>query len=1056
MRKRILSVVLALCLIVGALPMYTSAANTDFVIENGTLTKYNGPGGNVTIPDGVTHIGSEAFYMCEDLTSVTLPDGVITIGDRAFSGCLNLYSIILPDSVTSMGEGAFYRCFMLADVKLSNNLTEIPKRCFYECINLSVLTIPDSVTSLGEGAFYECSLLAKVDLSSNLTEIPNNCFYQCENLTILTIPDSVTVLGKNAFAYCDGLIDIEFPQGLREIGESCFYSCRGLENVTLPEGVIKLGRSAFSWCWNLRIVYLPDSLMTISTSCFDMCDLEYLRLPNISANEIQNGFFEDCNSFFTYEKLKTIEFDGSSEQFKPIHAVFEENGTPMEDVTVICLDTPKITMTLDPNGGFLTGENSFFVNTGAFCGELPIPVHPDGRTFLGWYTEPEGGSRFARSAVIPQTGNFTLYAHWTRGVSALQPVEEGAGAVQLKYTYFSYEGAFAGCNNYSVHGKVLKSALYENLLGGLTKVECGVEFGNEEEKVYVEEFDSDYVLRGRLALPMELPVWGGFFSGSQFNFIIFGQKNIAEDDGNEVVRVVRYDKQWNRIDHCSLYGKNTQIPFDAGSLRCAESGDYLIVHTAHQMFVSPDGKNHQANFTFTINQFSMELGTYRSTAEGVGYVSHSFNQFVLVNQDGRVVTLDHGDGHPRAIVISDYVGGDITKGRIGETSRPITLERLPGEIGENETGASVGGFAETIDGYVAAFNIDHDKPKEYGKDGFNRDVYIAFADKESYTAKKTQLTTTKDCSTPILAPFGLEGGYVLWTRKSEPDLVYYAWYSADGTVGEIRQGKGYLSDCQPILHNGRATWCVHIGKNYSTLAFYSLDREGRLTCQSLETQPEPTPEPTPDPTIKPTSEPLPTPTLKPTSEPTATSEPTPTPSPTPQTFIDVAPNAYYAKSVAWAVTRGITSGTGNNKFSPNSPCTRGQIVTFLWNAAGKPQPESTDNPFTDVKTTDYYYKAVLWAVENNITSGVAKDKFGPASTCTRGQAMTFLWRVAGTPDITGTASSFADVISGSYYQSAVNWAVANKITSGTSAITFSPNQSCTRGQIVTFLYRAKG
>ena len=178
------------------------------------------------------------------------------------------------------------------------------------------------------------------------------------------------------------------------------------------------------------------------------------------------------------------------------------------------------------------------------------------------------------------------------------------------------------------------------------------------------------------------------------------------------------------------------------------------------------------------------------------------------------------------------------------------------------------------------------------------------------------------------------------------------------------------------------------------------------------------------------------------------------PKPTVGGFNDVYEDDYYAKPVKWAVENKITSGTGNGKFSPGNSCTRGQIVTFLWRAAGEPEPAAAVNPFADVSATDYYYKAVMWAVENNITSGTGEGEFSPGASCTRNQAVTFLWRADGKPGASG-GNTFVDVESGSYYEEAVNWAVANKITSGTGADKFSPGQVCTRGQIVTFLYRAK-
>ena len=150
---------------------------------------------------------------------------------------------------------------------------------------------------------------------------------------------------------------------------------------------------------------------------------------------------------------------------------------------------------------------------------------------------------------------------------------------------------------------------------------------------------------------------------------------------------------------------------------------------------------------------------------------------------------------------------------------------------------------------------------------------------------------------------------------------------------------------------------------------------------------------------------------------------------------------------------GITTGTSSNTFSPDSTCTRAQVVTFLWRANGSPEPTQTVNPFTDVKEGQYYYKAVLWAVENSITTGTSKTTFSPDSGCTRGQVVTFLWRAEGQPESTSSANPFKDVTDGQYYYKAVLWAVENEITKGTSADQFSPDSTCTRGQIVTFLYR---
>lgn len=170
-------------------------------------------------------------------------------------------------------------------------------------------------------------------------------------------------------------------------------------------------------------------------------------------------------------------------------------------------------------------------------------------------------------------------------------------------------------------------------------------------------------------------------------------------------------------------------------------------------------------------------------------------------------------------------------------------------------------------------------------------------------------------------------------------------------------------------------------------------------------------------------------------------------------FSDVAGGAYYNEAVRWAVKNGVASGTDAKHFSPDAACTRGQAVTFLWRAAGCPAPALAENPFADVKPTDYCYDAVLWAVQTGVAKGTSASTFSPDAACTRGQIVTFLYRAAGSPS--GYANSgYTDVPETSYCAAPVVWAVALRVTSGTSAITFSPDALCTRAQIVTFLYRA--
>ena len=169
-------------------------------------------------------------------------------------------------------------------------------------------------------------------------------------------------------------------------------------------------------------------------------------------------------------------------------------------------------------------------------------------------------------------------------------------------------------------------------------------------------------------------------------------------------------------------------------------------------------------------------------------------------------------------------------------------------------------------------------------------------------------------------------------------------------------------------------------------------------------------------------------------------------------FTDVKAGAYYEDAVKWAVDKAVTSGKTVTTFAPNESCTRAQAVTFLWRAAGSPEPTASEMAFTDVKADSYYYKAVLWAVENGITSGMSDTLFAPNATCSRSQIVTFLYRMEKSPEATAE-NPFTDVKAGAFYESAVLWAVENGVTTGATATTFDPAGDCTRGQIVTFLYR---
>lgn len=374
--------------------------------------------------------------------------------------------------------------------------------------------------------------------------------------------------------------------------------------------------------------------------------------------------------------------------------------------------------------------------------------------------------------------------------------------------------------DYSSWSAPVTSYLYQNEADGLTRVEY------INGQVVVENYSADFALLDSSIIQPELPLWGGFFAGENYNFLVFGQKNPEESNSTEVIRVVKYDKNWNRLGAASLRGANTTVPFEAGSLRCAEYGGYLYIHTCHKMYADGDGLNHQANLTLAVRQSDMSItdSYYDVMNISYGYVSHSFNQFILVDQNGTILALDHGDAYPRSAVLVGYYSnaatGKFSGSQYSKWCWNLDAIQFGGAIGNNTTGGTVGGLAETSGCYVMTYSYDG---VGTGKD---RLVYFHAMDKASGRGKQYQITTASGSTTPVLAPTGLEGGYLLWNGKSGYTIdhtLYYLAYDEDGVPGAIQTAQAPLSDCQPIPWKDGVIWYV---TENSQPTFYILDASG--------------------------------------------------------------------------------------------------------------------------------------------------------------------------------------------------------------------------------------
>jgi len=230
MKKRVLSLFLVLTLCLG-LTAPVMASEDGFTIENGVLTKYDGPGGDVVIPEGVTSIGDYAFASCSGLTGITIPDSVTSIGNDAFSFCSDLTSVTIPGSVTTIGQNAFSGCASLTSITIPESVTDIGIYALSYCSSLTSVTIPTSVTKIGQGMFRDCTSLTDIILPDSVTFIGWSAFAGCSSLTSFTLPESVTYIGLWAFDSCDSLTSITIPVGMTAIGARAFDTNKNLTDI---------------------------------------------------------------------------------------------------------------------------------------------------------------------------------------------------------------------------------------------------------------------------------------------------------------------------------------------------------------------------------------------------------------------------------------------------------------------------------------------------------------------------------------------------------------------------------------------------------------------------------------------------------------------------------------------------------------------------------------------------------------------------------------------------------------------------------------------------------
>lgn len=396
----------------------------------------------------------------------------------------------------------------------------------------------------------------------------------------------------------------------------------------------------------------------------------------------------------------------------------------------------------------------------------------------------------------------------------------------------TYSGENVENQNYIRCANPIQSYLTALADGSLMRVQYGAGI----EGLLVEYYDKDYNIVSSKIVAEELPVFGGFYATQSNYFVVTGQENAEESAEKEVYRITKYDKHWNKTGSAGLNNCNTTIPFDAGSCRMDVCGKYLLIRTSHEMYQSEDGRNHQANVTMEVDMETMEItDSYTAVMNtNMGYVSHSFNQFIKVDSN-KIVAVDHGDAYPRSLALlkyqTDVSGGKFVPDYFDTPCKMIDVLKFPGGTGVNTTGASVGGFEISDSNYLVAGNTVVQDENNLTRT--TRNVFVAAVDKSTSAVTMKYLTSYEEgdgtTSTPQMVKLSNNKYLVLWSRDGK---VYYTSVDGTGNTSDsIHSMDGALSDCVPVIFDGKIVWYTW---NEKVITFYDIDAENLSAGRTTE------------------------------------------------------------------------------------------------------------------------------------------------------------------------------------------------------------------------------
>lgn len=1005
MKKRLLSILLVLLTALTLLPLGALADDNNKCGENLTWK----------FADGILTIsGTGEMYdyssadpapwsaKNSDICEITVGDGVTSIGDNAFHSCKELSMVTFMGGLTRIGSGAFAGCEALRDFDFPYSLETIGANAFSNCNNLIDVTIPDSVQSIGSQAFSCCEGLQSVYLPQMLTIIPDGIFTDCKQLSSVDIPDTVTEIGANAFLRCTAFILEKLPAGIKSIGAAAFEDCGRIEKLVLPETLEHIGEAAFNGTAidKANFAGTPERWTAIggNACCIAQDKIDFLE--------------------------HTCDFGGSWQY-----------------------DTQKHWKQCSCNKTQNEGAHTGTGKTCDVCGAVLSAALDSGSIGdgLSWSLSRSGALTISGSGKMPDFSSVANAAPWDKQKDKIQSVVIESGVQSIS------GGAFSGCTALEKVGISDTVAQIDlNAFDGCTALaEFEVAADNKAfSSVGGVLFSADKeLLRCPVGKSADYTVPSGTvaIAGGAFKDCAKLESLVIPDSVTAIGK--------SAFENCAAL-KRITLPKSITKLETLTfSGCAALAEIALPDSVKTLGEK---VFSGCAALKSVKIPAEVTVIPTEAFFGCSSLESITIPKNVSHINERAFDGCT-ALKKVDYLGSDTDWSQVTK------------ETGNNALDNAEKSFTRTDHEHKYTDTVIPPTCTERGCT-----VHLcACGDKreDSYTPPLGHsykggicvrcgiLDPNKDTQhkhdfIPIVTkPTCLTEGFTTYTCSCG-ECYTKDYVSAVGHKTQLQNAKaagcltgGYTGDevctvCGKVFKQGSVIFALGHDPQPARVKAPTCTESGYtgdLICMRCGDMTQI------GKTVAATGHKFFGGVCSVCGTKGAEAVPE---------FDDVKPGAFYFDAVQWAVGNGITNGTGKNTFSPNDVCSRYQIVMFLWRAAGQPEAKAAVS-FADVKPGDIFYEAVQWAVERGITKGTSSTSFSPFAPCTRGQIVTFLYRSAGSPKVSG-ACNFSDVSSGSFCHDAVIWASSEGITNGTSAGRFSPNEGCTRAQVVTFLYRASG